>query len=82
MNGIKLISRLEYDSIINNSIDFFDTKLQNEYRISQAVTLRCYFAAAISSNAVDMVVIVRDVVRISFNSVSKMSLYRVYFEVV
>lgn len=82
MKGIKLISRLEYDGIINNSIDFFDTKLQSEYRISQAVTLRCYFSTAISSNAVDMVVIVRDVVRISFNSISKISLYRVYFEVV
>jgi hypothetical protein len=80
MNGIKCISRMEYDLIVSGSLSFFDTFSYSDYSIGAFVYLRCYYTSLVSSSNVDLLVKILDIVSISMNVKSGKHLYRVYFE--
>jgi hypothetical protein len=80
MNGIKCISKMEYDLILDNSINYFDTFFPDEYAIDSFVDLRCYFHSVISSTAENLTVKVVNKFVVSRNTVSCKDLYRVVFQ--
>jgi hypothetical protein len=80
MNGIKCISKLEYDLISSGSINYFDTFFPNEYIEGNFVDLRCYFHSIVSGSAENLTVRVMNKFVISRNTVSEKSLYRVVFQ--
>jgi hypothetical protein len=80
MNGIKLITKLEYDLIISRSVDYFDTYDRSGYPVGSFVTLRCYFTSVVSDSGVDLTVLIKNVSSISFNRNSGITLCRIHFE--
>lgn len=77
---VKLISKIEYEMITINMIDYVDTFHPGKYIVGDIVSLRCYFAQRYEVSVSEIYVKVLDVVSISFNMYSKLTLYRMYFE--
>jgi len=82
MKGIKLITRFEYDEIMNDNVNHFDTYTINDYAVDDIVALRCYFAVRNASLAIEIDVQVTGYSIISYNSVSAITLYRVDFKLI
>lgn len=76
---IKLISKLEYEGIIARYFSYVDTFHPEKYVIGEVVTLRCYFAKRIEATASELLVRVENVVIVSMNDYSKITLYRIHF---
>jgi uncharacterized membrane protein len=80
MSEIKLISKLEFDLINSNVIDYFDSFTTAKYEIGEEVLLRCYYSQLISSGNVDIRVRVLDISVASRNTAFLTTLYRIRFE--
>lgn len=76
---IKLISKLEYEVITARYLSFVDTFHPEKYVIGEVVTLRCYFAKRLEPTATELLVRIENVVIVSMNEYSKITLYRVHF---